>query len=157
MGLDHSLTIRDPKGQEVVNFQWRKRNHFHKWWVDRYPDGDNGGAKVEGADILEFYVACRDVLLSLNKGELDTQTVPNGETYTRETGWVKHTRQATKFKNIEVAEELMPPQAGFFFGPTVIDDWYYQSLQDVVDKIKPFIDDLEMKPDSYDGQYGSWW
>ena len=32
----------------------------------------------------------------------------------------------------EVAKELLPPQAGFFFGSTDIDEWYYQDLEHTV-------------------------
>ena len=37
------------------------------------------------------------------------------------------------------AEDLLPPQAGFFFGSTDIDDWYFQGLQATIDQIEPLL------------------
>lgn len=34
-----------------------------------------------------------------------------------------------------LAEELLPPQAGFFFGSTELDNWYRQDLQNTKDKL----------------------
>lgn len=156
MGLDHSLRIYNKEEQEVATLIWRKENHIHKWWVDRHPEGDNGEDTVSGDDLLEFYETCEKVMHSLNKGELETQTVPNGWTY--ENGVkTEHTREAVSYKNTEVAEELMPPQAGFFYGSTAIDEYYYHSLDNVIKEFKPFIEDLRKTPDGYDGIYWSWW
>lgn len=32
-------------------------------------------------------------------------------------------------ENPELASKVLPPQAGFFFGPTEYDDWYWNSLK----------------------------
>lgn len=37
------------------------------------------------------------------------------------------------------ANELLPPQAGFFFGSTQIDEYYRQDLQDTVDRLEDLL------------------
>lgn len=38
-------------------------------------------------------------------------------------------------KNNELASELLPPQSGFFFGSTEIDEWYFSDLRDTIEII----------------------
>lgn len=42
-------------------------------------------------------------------------------------------------ENRERAGELLPPQSGFFFGSTDIDEYYFQDLQRTVDQLEPLI------------------
>ena len=37
------------------------------------------------------------------------------------------------------AGELLPPQSGFFFGSTEIDDWYFEGLKSTVKQLTPVI------------------
>ena len=41
---------------------------------------------------------------------------------------------------VEVALEKLPPQDGFFFGSTQIDEWYWQDLEDTKRMLQPLID-----------------
>ena len=41
---------------------------------------------------------------------------------------------------VEVALEKLPPQDGFFFGSTQIDEWYWQDLEDTKRMLQPIID-----------------
>jgi hypothetical protein len=43
--------------------------------------------------------------------------------------------------NHALAEELLPTQAGFFFGGTEIDEYYFQDLEDTIKKLEPFVTD----------------
>jgi len=48
------------------------------------------------------------------------------------------------------AEELLPPQSGFFFGSTEIDEWYFKELEytaDLLSKVETFLE-------SYEGEHG---
>lgn len=38
-----------------------------------------------------------------------------------------------------LAEELLPPQAGFFFGATEIEEWYFSDLRDTIEQIRPLL------------------
>jgi hypothetical protein len=43
--------------------------------------------------------------------------------------------------NAEIAIELLPPVAGFFFGPTQIDEWYWSGVIETVEKLTTIIDE----------------
>ena len=43
-------------------------------------------------------------------------------------------------RNTEVAAEKLSPAAGFFFGSTEIDDWYWQDLENTKEILQPLID-----------------
>ena len=43
-------------------------------------------------------------------------------------------------RNTEVAAEKLSPAAGFFFGSTEIDEWYWQDLEDTKRMLQPLID-----------------
>lgn len=38
-------------------------------------------------------------------------------------------------ENPEKADELLPTQSGFFFGPTEYDEWYFQDMKDTIEII----------------------
>ena len=46
-----------------------------------------------------------------------------------------------------IAEQVLPPQSGFFFGSTDIDEWYMQDLKSTIEIIDNVIDRLT--PDGY--------
>lgn len=37
------------------------------------------------------------------------------------------------------AEELLPPQEGFFFGNTDLDDWYFRGINDTIEILEPLV------------------
>lgn len=39
-------------------------------------------------------------------------------------------------ENHDLAEELLPTCEGFFFGPTEYNDWYFESVQDVLNFVE---------------------
>ena len=43
-------------------------------------------------------------------------------------------------RNTEVAAEKLSPAAGFFFGSTEIDEWYWQDLENTKEILQPLID-----------------
>lgn len=45
--------------------------------------------------------------------------------------------------NHSKAEDLLPPQSGFFFGGTYLDEWYFKSLQNTIDQIEPLLNDKD--------------
>lgn len=53
------------------------------------------------------------------------------------------------------AEKLLPSQEGFFFGSTKYDEYYFEDLQDTIDKLTPFITDPNWE--SWDFYYQSSW
>ena len=81
---------------------WRKANAIHQWFVDNIQDGidDCREAYVTRDDLVELRDLCAQV----------SKVLPNGE----------HDEM--------YAEEVLPPQSGFFFGSTEIDEWYWQDI-----------------------------
>lgn len=56
------------------------------------------------------------------------------------------------------AKELLPPQSGFFFGSTEIDDWYFKELEytaDLLSKVEAFLESDEGK--HYECVYQASW
>lgn len=55
----------------------------------------------------------------------------------------------TVLQNRSLAEKLLPPQSGFFFGSTKLDEWYWKDLEHTRDMINellssPDIDELDI-------------
>lgn len=49
---------------------------------------------------------------------------------------------------------LLPPQAGFFFGSTTVDDWYWQDLRATAEGLEKALVEL---PDGWEFEYHSSW
>jgi hypothetical protein len=58
-------------------------------------------------------------------------------------------------KDHDLAEELLPPQGGFFFGGTELDEWYFASLEETRDAIDKLLD--PSNPLNKGSGFGSWW
>jgi len=81
---------------------WRKANAIHQWFVDNIQEGID--------DCREAYVT-RERLVELRDLVAQVcQVLPNGA------------------RDELYAEEVLPPQEGFFFGSYEIDDWYWSDL-----------------------------
>ena len=57
--------------------------------------------------------------------------------------------------NHELADQLLPVQPGFFFGPTEYDDWYFQYIDSAISQISKL--DLGGEDRSFDYYYESSW
>ena len=88
---------------------WRKANQIHNWFVETIQKGKDECQKtyVSRKNLEELVELCESVLSYRGKE-----------------------------KEKEVASELLPPQKGFFFGSTEIDDYYWQDLEHTVDSIE---------------------
>lgn len=54
-----------------------------------------------------------------------------------------------------LAEELLPTEAGFFFGSTLYDEDYVESLEETVEQITEILEDPDI--DEYSFSYHAWW
>jgi len=59
-----------------------------------------------------------------------------------------------KSKNKELAEELLPTQAGFFFGSYEIDEWYWEQVEDTLVQLGRI---LSKVPEGWSFAYKSSW
>ena len=90
---------------------WRKANAVHNWFVQNVQDGRDECQKsyVSPQNLRDLRDACGAVLLARNNSLVSVS---------------------------EVAEENgLAPLAGFFFGGTEYDEWYYQDLEYTVKTI----------------------
>lgn len=107
--------------EEQVGY-WRKQNAIHKWFVDNVQGG---------VDDCGNYDVSREQLSALRKDCIDSIA-------------------AKDEISSGARAPILPPQSGFFFGGTDIDEWYWRGLTDTVE----IIDALLRVPDSEDrGEY----
>jgi hypothetical protein len=54
----------------------------------------------------------------------------------------------------DLAEELLPPTQGFFFGSSEVNDWYWEDIKETIDKLN---DVLEQSVDDAEFEYQASW
>lgn len=115
MGLDMYLT-REISGKKVEVGYWRKANQIHAWFVNNVQDGVDECQRtlVPVEKLVELRTICEKLLRAV-----ETSSDAMLEEDVRE--W---------------AMALLPPQCGFFFGSTEIDEGYFADLADTVKILK---------------------
>jgi len=111
--------------EESIGY-WRKANHIHKWFVDNVQGGED--------DCKEYYVSKEQ----LEKLLADCELV----------------LKAKKRKEMEIVEETLPTQQGFFFGGGEYDKYYFISIKDTIKIIKDILKEDLTNADIY---YNSSW
>lgn len=105
MGLDMFLTVRKKSNpvwdwKDEEDVHWRKANQIRKWFVENLEYEQD-----PKSDSLENVRVPKEKLEEL----LDTVT--------------------TVLNNPYLADELLPTEAGFFFGSCNYDIWYFSQLE----------------------------
>ena len=105
MGLDMFLTVRKKSNpvwdwEDEEDVYWRKANQIRKWFVENLEYEQD-----PKSDSLENVRVPKEKLEEL----LDTVT--------------------TVLNNPYLADELLPTEAGFFFGSCNYDNWYFNQLE----------------------------
>jgi hypothetical protein len=92
---------------------WRKANQIHKWFVDNVQGGEDecNPHYVSVKQLKELHDLCVKIL----------------------------SKKGTKGV-YGLIEEFLPPQSGFFFGSSEVDEYYFSDLQSTVDQLKPLIE-----------------
>ena len=113
---------------------WRKANQIHNWFVNNVQNGDDDCGE-HSVSREQFQELLDDVTAVLNA-------------------------RGTEYEIGEV-EELLPPQSGYFFGETEIDDWYWRDLEytkELIEGILREMDIDEQSPDAWITYYyqSSW-
>lgn len=127
MGLDIFVRSKKQKDSECYT-NWRKHN-FVMGWLRTY-------------DYDEVDINCKDIVLT----EEMTKDLRNKcygilALYKRKRNWQT------------VAETVLPPYQGFFFGSYELDEYYIQDIQHVYDTII----ELTKKYDTYELVLHVWW
>lgn len=102
---------------------WRKANQIHQWFVENIQGGED--------DCREYSVS-REQFQSLLE---DVNTVLNAKDTPDQVGAI---------------EDLLPPQAGCFFGSTEIDEWYWSDLEQTKKIVQNIL--VEMDEDEQNGE-----
>lgn len=108
---------------------WRKANAIHKWFVENCQDGvdDCRESYVSREQLQELLGICQKVMKASKTAK---GVVRNGMVASAKTGGkLAHNLEVgTVVVNKEVAQELLPPEDGFFFGSTDIDGYYLEDV-----------------------------
>lgn len=117
---------------EIEEAYWRKANMIHKWFVDNVQDGndDCGEYPVEINQIKELLEICKKIKKECIEDE-------------------------KMIKNIELAEDLLPTQDGFFFGDTDYDNFYADDIINTIKQLEQVVKNYDEKID--DLYYRSSW
>lgn len=106
---------------------WRKANAIHQWFVINCQDGEDDCKKwyVSREHLTELLATCEKIILDKQVTGTD-----------------------------DLANELLPPTSGFFFGSQDYDEWYYKDLAYTVELLTKV---LATVPESWSFSYQSSW
>jgi hypothetical protein len=71
-------------------------------------------------------------------------------------GLVQLCESLLESKDEKKALEVLPPKSGFFFGPTVVDEWYWDDLKQTVRMLTDTINFEDKTEDDYFIYQASW-
>jgi len=130
---------------------WRKANAIHQWFVDNVQDGnDNCDSYYVSREQLELLKDKCEQVLSVAKTGNGKITV--SEKLTKD-GWEKVLEDGIVVTNPEDVNEILPPQSGFFFGSTDINEYYLNDMKETID----IIDRCLKLPKDWNIYYHSSW
>ena len=119
---------------------WRKFNALHNYIVKHYANGEDNCQEIYiGAeDIEEMLDICKRI-------HEDLKTCP------------KLIKEDENYKyeiyDSKLAEELLPPKSGFFFGSLEIDEWYKKDIEYTIELFEKVL----KIGDEYQLIYGASW
>lgn len=129
---------------------WRKANQIHQWFVEHVQDGED--------DCKSYYVSreqLEELLETVEKVLASTELV-DGEIHAGTEFKDGKSREIIEkgkvLKDPTVAKELLPTQAGFFFGGYDYDEWYWRQLEET----KQILVEA-LKANEAEFEYGSSW
>jgi hypothetical protein len=141
------------KKEEVV--YWRKANAIHAWFERNCGEGELENCEeryVSKDDLLKLKDDCQKVLKS---SKLVYKEVPVKEYDSDKKEYVEVMRTRKVLDDTSLAEELLPTEAGFFFGSTLYDEDYVENLEYTVEQITEILKDPSI--DGYSFSYHAWW
>lgn len=129
---------------------WRKANQIHKWFVDTVQNGKDEcqESHVSIEQLRELYRRC----IAVRDGtKLEVGMVRNGWTWKPGEGERNNIEIGDIIVNPEVAQELLPTGAGFFFGSTDYDQWYMHDINATIEMLTKIFNWVEPLVESRDG------
>lgn len=128
---------------------WRKANQIHKWFVDNCGGGEDNcqSMYVDVEKLEELLRICRKV-------KRNSKLIPHGEVNSFDIA--KSETVKIPYKIIEdptVAKELLPTEAGFFFGSTEYDKYYIEDIDLTIKQLTKILKDLKEEEDNGSAHY----
>lgn len=116
---------------------WRKANQIHNFFMKKDVNGEDRQADVDINDIKELLKICKRLKreLRLTKGKIHT-----GTRFTKD-GKKEIYEEGEIIANPKLAEELLPTRAGFFFGDTDYDSYYYEQICEAIPILQKIVDE----------------
>ena len=138
---------------------WRKANAIHGWFVRELADGEDNCRDIYVP--TEALVRLRDNCVNELANRINAKPneskhvikVDDGDTdiFNKIIADIKQEHENTKTKVI--TDDPLAPTAGFFFGSTEKDEWYYNDLEYTVE----LINSLLAQGDKYEYYYRASW
>lgn len=143
MGLDMYLGARNQTGEYQELGYWRKANAVHGWFVRECAGGvDECQEIIVPRDYLSRLRAdCNNALANRENAVPNDITTrvhtqpPNSGQELMDFIMNEMKAQQENIGTTLVSDDPLQPIAGFFFGSTSKDEWYYQDLLDTIDII----------------------
>jgi hypothetical protein len=108
--------------------QWRKANHIHEWFVQNVQAGeDECNPHYVSREKLEDLLTTLGHLLKAKQEGADQSTF----------------------------EDILPTQAGFFFGSTDYDEYYWEEVERTYEAINKLLNNHDLE--DFDFEYSSSW
>ena len=146
MGLDMYLGVRTSEGTQEVGY-WRKANAVHGWFVRECANGVDECQEIPVSKIklLELQAHCLIALMKRGEEEITSDESPKSSRSVPADGeqlgeWLVNemkmeTTLAVMEKEFEDKSDPLRPTAGFFFGGTDKDQYYYSDLMETAEII----------------------
>jgi len=135
--------IKEERISEITEdiLQWRKANAIHNWFETNVAEIENGREVFVGREKLtELLNTCEKVL---KHSELVKGKITNGYSFDEKGKKVYELEDGEYIQDPSVAEELLPTQAGFFFGGTDYDQYYYNDIKETAESLKKLLEEDE--------------
>ncbi|KKN21597.1 hypothetical protein LCGC14_0923720 [marine sediment metagenome] len=134
--------------EEQIGY-WRKANAIHAWFVEHVQNGvdDCGKYDVSKENLQELLDAVNEVLA---KVKLEKGIIQSGSTLKAgETEFKPNFEAGETIVDTSKAEELLPTQAGFFFGSQDYDEYYHADLVETKEICAVALKEIEHASISY--------
>ena len=152
MGLDMYLGVRTEQGIAEVGY-WRKANAVHGWFVRECANGVDECQEIPVSKIklLELQAQCLIALMKKQEHEVPTGESPKTSSLVPDEGqdigafiaeqMKMETTLAVMEREFEDTSDPLRPTAGFFFGGTAKDEYYYADLAETAQIIAKAVTD----------------
>lgn len=162
MGLDIYFIKRKKGTKELGDTDvayFRKVNCLVKWVRDNVKDFDNcEEVELSKDDIIQLRDDAQKVSTILDKASFYNKEYETGCYFDKETNTRKieiGIKKVYDFMEVKDIMNILPPESGFFFGNTDIDEYYFSDIKDIIKEMNYILESVDF--DNYDLIFYCWW